>query len=301
MNTPVKQDTSMPWAQADYFYFLAVPLLAGVMIGWFKLPVDEFHFTLGVTLYWVIFIAMIWWFHYFASVYCYRLIAKWRPPLWAPTSIGPIIGGVFLLYPLGIYTEWGIEWFGTEAAPPGPFWFQPSLQWFSYYLKFAIPGVAVWVGFNYFFALLPGNNRFQEAVGEAPAVEDNDVDSANKNTTDKCDQQQQTAVSSQLNDFIAVCDGLEIQAIELVQAQENYIILQAGSEQKMVRYPLSKAIAALEEAGVAGFRIHRSYWVAIHAVEKLDKRNNKPVLLHRNGKLLPVSRTYLASVRQQLS
>ncbi|ARN75587.1 LytTR family DNA-binding domain-containing protein [Oceanicoccus sagamiensis] len=69
----------------------------------------------------------------------------------------------------------------------------------------------------------------------------------------------------------------------------------------MVRYPLTKAIAALDEAGVSGLRIHRSYWVAIDAVERLERVNNKPVLRHRNGSQLPVSRTYFASVKTCLA
>ncbi|ARN75586.1 hypothetical protein BST96_16620 [Oceanicoccus sagamiensis] len=197
------------------------------MIGWFKLPVDEFHFTLSVTLYWVVFIAIIWWFHYFASVYCYRLISKWQPPLWAHTSLGPIIGGVFLLYPLGVYTEWGIEWFGTEAAPPGPFWFQPSLIWFSYYLKFAIPGVAVWVGFNYFFALLPDNKRFTDDAGEH-SVAATTVDTS----VTAIEPAAKSARPKQLSTFIEVCEGIDVAAIELLQAQENYIMIAAGVSRK---------------------------------------------------------------------
>ena len=58
------------------------------------------------------------------------------------------------------------------------------------------------------------------------------------------------------------------------------------------------ADAEMELAGADGLRVHRSWWVARAAVAQVERlAGNKMVLVLRSGLRVPVSRTYLGSVR----
>ena len=57
---------------------------------------------------------------------------------------------------------------------------------------------------------------------------------------------------------------------------------------------------AVAQLGDRGLRVHRSYWVAYPHIRSW-RRHNQRMLLHlTGGHLVPVSRTYLGSVRAVL-
>ena len=58
---------------------------------------------------------------------------------------------------------------------------------------------------------------------------------------------------------------------------------------------------AVEAMGDLGVRVHRSFWVAHGHVVGLAKQDDRTVLRMTGGHVIPVSRTYLASVRSHFS
>lgn len=82
-------------------------------------------------------------------------------------------------------------------------------------------------------------------------------------------------------------------------AEDHYlrVITTAGSDLVLMR--LSDA---LEELGKeTGMQVHRSWWVARKGVEALRRDGGRTVLVLKNGLEVPVSRTYLAAVRDELA
>ena len=57
---------------------------------------------------------------------------------------------------------------------------------------------------------------------------------------------------------------------------------------------------AVAELGDQGMQVHRSYWVARRHVVGIERRTERTVLLLTGGEVVPVSRTYLAAVREAL-
>lgn len=68
----------------------------------------------------------------------------------------------------------------------------------------------------------------------------------------------------------------------------------AGSALVLMRF--ADAVAELEGAG--GLRVHRSYWVAAGHVTGAVRRNGRTILSLTGGHEAPVSRGYLAAVRE---
>lgn len=77
--------------------------------------------------------------------------------------------------------------------------------------------------------------------------------------------------------------------------QDHYVEVFTDKGSTLVLMRLADAIA--ETAPVEGLQVHRSHWVARTAVAGAARQDGKPVLRLADGTLLPVSRTYLASVK----
>ena len=84
-----------------------------------------------------------------------------------------------------------------------------------------------------------------------------------------------------------------------LQAQDHYLRVTTGSGSALVLCRFSDALREMEQT--QGIRVHRSHWVARSAVQRLVARNGRHFLLLANGERIPVSRTYLDRVRQQLN
>lgn len=65
--------------------------------------------------------------------------------------------------------------------------------------------------------------------------------------------------------------------------------------QELILFRLSDAIAELDSA--LGQQVHRSYWVAQHAVSTVERGGHRTTLVLVNGARVPVSRTYVPLLR----
>ena len=73
------------------------------------------------------------------------------------------------------------------------------------------------------------------------------------------------------------------------------VVTTAGSGALLMRFA-----DAVAELGDQGMQVHRSYWVARRHVVGIERRAERTVLLLTAGEEVPVSRTYLAAVRETL-
>jgi DNA-binding LytR/AlgR family response regulator len=57
------------------------------------------------------------------------------------------------------------------------------------------------------------------------------------------------------------------------------------------------AVAELD--GLPGLQVHRSWWVASEAVERVEKEDGRARLRLTNGMIVPVARSQMGAVRAQ--
>lgn len=81
-----------------------------------------------------------------------------------------------------------------------------------------------------------------------------------------------------------------------LSVSDHYVDVVTTRGHGLVLMRLSDAIA--ETAPVQGLQIHRSHWVAVDAVARSVRADGKLQLELRDGRRLPVSRSYLKAVRQ---
>lgn len=79
---------------------------------------------------------------------------------------------------------------------------------------------------------------------------------------------------------------------------DHYVEIHTEKGSVLVLMRFADAIA--ETAGLEGLQVHRSHWVALHAVKGLARSQGRPVVELVSGQTLPVSRSYLPAVRAAL-
>lgn len=85
-------------------------------------------------------------------------------------------------------------------------------------------------------------------------------------------------------------------ALFAVEAQDHYLRVHTDRGDALVLLRLSDAIGEL--AGVEGARVHRSWWVAREAIERVVRSGGRTTLVLKGGLTAPVSRTYAPSLRK---
>jgi hypothetical protein len=88
--------------------------------------------------------------------------------------------------------------------------------------------------------------------------------------------------------------GRELIALE---AEDHYLRVHTALGSELILARLSDAVAQLD--GYDGLQVHRSWWVAGDAVRGTVGRNGRTAVRLKNGLTAPVSRTYLAAVRER--
>jgi len=84
-------------------------------------------------------------------------------------------------------------------------------------------------------------------------------------------------------------------AVIAVSAEDHYLRVYTERGDTLIHYRFSDAVRAL---GAAGVQVHRSWWVAKNAVERIERESSRHVLVLIGGVRVPVSRTYGLAARQ---
>jgi hypothetical protein len=96
--------------------------------------------------------------------------------------------------------------------------------------------------------------------------------------------------------FFARLPGCRSADILAVEVEDHYVRAHLAEGSRLLLMRMSDAIAELE--GYPGAQVHRSWWVASHAVREVQGTARSRRLVLRNGLTVPVARTRLAEVER---
>lgn len=85
--------------------------------------------------------------------------------------------------------------------------------------------------------------------------------------------------------------------IQCLQMEDHYVRVHGRHDNAMVLMRFSDAMRGVQH--LAGSQVHRSWWVADHAVVDLRRSGRTAQLVLHNGLMVPVSQPYLAHVAQR--
>lgn len=83
-----------------------------------------------------------------------------------------------------------------------------------------------------------------------------------------------------------------------LMAQDQMVQITTDRGQHLLRESLTKAIERIRN--IDGLKVHRSHWVAKHAVRKLDQKNGRNLVVLSNGQQIPVSEKKVTIVKESL-
>ncbi len=83
-----------------------------------------------------------------------------------------------------------------------------------------------------------------------------------------------------------------------LRAQDQLVKITTNGGEHLLRESLTKAIERIQN--IDGIKVHRSHWVAKHAIRRLVKRNGRNLVILSNGEQIPVSEKRLATVQDYI-
>ncbi|MZR12240.1 hypothetical protein GQE99_04345 [Maritimibacter sp. DP07] len=83
-----------------------------------------------------------------------------------------------------------------------------------------------------------------------------------------------------------------------ISTRDHYLDVVTAEGKDRILKRMSDAVAELN--GLPGLQIHRSHWVALDAVERLEREGRKARVVLKNGATLPVSRPNIPALAEAL-
>ena len=97
--------------------------------------------------------------------------------------------------------------------------------------------------------------------------------------------------------FLALLPAKLRNDVRWMKAEGNYISVHGSGNTELINYVFSRAT---EEAGARGLQVHRSYWVAIDAIDQIERKNGRTFVVLDTDERIPVSRSFLRDVKRHI-
>lgn len=287
------------------FFYIGVPLLISLPLGWFR---SGPGFSLLASLVWWSLVWIVAWalselFSRMAAV----VLRPWRPSLWLVLALGALVNmGIASYYHSALVPI--VAPLDTTGLAER-FAQMPRDRFASGYLiellRSGVSGVTLWVIANYLFEYATRVPRFPDSTSPrrwmrtAQAREQSSDDqktsaSIDQQTSASVEQAASTSGSGVQPDStplflkrVRKLAGMSVADLLAVEAQDHFIQIHAAQGTELLHYRFGDAVREL--GPLPGAQIHRSFWVAKHAVRHIDRRGRAWHLVLLNGLRVPVS------------
>lgn len=266
-------------------FLLLMPAVLAFANGWAQTNEGISFNRPQSVVYWLTGLLPCWWLN--AAVT--RLGAGWRPlsrgiGFWIWAALVPAL--VFI--GLGLVGFFGWRWEMLAQAFLGyvPVRFKPevaSAEWFVWMAKGSVVPTVLWTAAILLQRQLYGRTPLQPAHV-----------TAGSGTAGPLPASEALPAAVTPPDFLKRLDPPLAGDLLAVQAQEHYIRIIATDQTPMLLYRFSDALEQLQAR--PGLQVHRSYWVSLDAIERIERDGTRMSLRLRNGERVPVSRRYMALV-----
>ena len=267
---------------AILIFLFGIPLAIGVMLGANQLRAGA-YLPWGLSVaYWTM-LSLVTWLVFAAATWLVaRLLRPWRPPAPANWLVGAVLGSL-AARPL-IYLLAGLF---RPAMRDGPFREMPpvtaSLDFLFYYVTNWSAIILLWMLANWALVFwLAVRQRRADALGRDQAQP---VPARLSTVLTAAEQ----AAASSFLDRLPARIGTAVIAL---QSEDHYVRVHARNGDALILGTISDAINAVEGQGVAGQRVHRSWWIATAAVADCRADGRRLTAVLDNGLEVPISQTY---------
>ena len=254
------------------------PVLAGIVLGANQARAGAYLSWVLSISYWLVIALVTWWTLAAATVVVRRILVPWRPPSWV-IWLGGGITGSFVARPL-IYAV--AEAFrplmhapALRAMPSA----EVSVAFLSYYVTNWTVILVMWVVSCWVATAWPSTPSAQATVTLAAPPPESQPEARTAGIVRRLPPEL----------------GRDILAL---QSEDHYVRVFTTKGDTLVLASISDAIEDVELSGIAGQRVHRSWWVANQAVAGSNAAGRRNTLCLVNGLEVPVSQTYRELARR---
>ena len=270
-------------------FLLLMPAVLAFANGWAQTN-EGISFTRPQSvLYWLTGLLPCWWLN--AAVT--RLGAGWAPlsrgiGFWIWAALVPAL--VFIGLGLVGFFSWRWELMAQAFLGYVPVRLKPDIgtaEWFVWMAKGSVVPIVLWTAAILLQRQLYGRTLLQPVAAAMRAATE-----ASSAPLPSASAAPPAAVSPP--EFLKRLDRPLTGQLLAVQAQEHYIRVIATDQTPMLLYRFSDALEQLKARD--GMQVHRSYWVSLDAIERIERDGTRMSLRLRNGERVPVSRRYMGVV-----
>lgn len=262
-------------------FFLGVPLFVAFIFGWNHVIVDRSTPLVLSLIFWAGLVMIVWLTSIAACHIAYHLLKKWEPRMIIVLLTGLAISTLALAWPMHAYSLWGRN-MGRDAL--APILYAPFALSFDYAFRLingVLPGAFLWFGLNLFYDKALGIRRYSYQPDVEPEADPGSSRTADSNPA-----------------FMSRLPAATYGKLIAMKAEDHYVRVYTDHGNSLVHYRFNDAIS--DVSGQSGLQTHRSWWVREAEIVRMKTQGHRIHLVLSSGLEVPVSRSYLNSVKRSL-
>lgn len=289
------------------FYFV-LPAIVGLILGGNQAGIAGYLPWSWSVVYWLGMSLGVWIIFHVSTLAAAHLLRPWTGALLVILVAGALVGSI----PARAAIYWYSPFFepfllhGRTVRPMPPL----DLSWsfVARHLQLWSPIFVLWIAANAFADRFLGLPRYRlgERAGPTTATESTLEFARTDETETHVASASSPSAAPTLAPALGATAGLLLsrlppalgRTILALKAEDHYVRVFTDKGDTLVLCRINDAIAELESGGVEGLRVHRSWWVALKAVRRVEAQGRGLQLTLCNHVQVPVSQTYKEFVRR---
>ncbi len=259
---------------------LAIPLIAGLVMGWNGGRGGTAYFSKPVSLiYWVTFFLWLWGLMAIGTAVMQRVLAPWHLQGPICNFIGGFVGSLLWQPVYSVYQRFFYDRFlppNTEAF----YWPALPAQWSDAgeFLYDSLFPALLWMASNWILAGLFGHSQALVPSEAANAVRKTPTATSVPPRNNEIPRVAKMALIADANEIV------------LISARDHYLFLDTPRGEKKILYRFRDAVEDLKR--IPGQQIHRSHWVRLDAISEFEEAGLRVRGRFADGKWVEVQKKY---------
>lgn len=269
-------------------FHLGAPLFIGALLGTNQTGIAvDLPWELGV-LFWIVLTLGVWTLAELGTTGLAKLLRPWRPPALLLLVLGLFLATLPARPLIYAYAELFGPWLlhGRTVRHMAPLSF--NIESILMYLRLWSGVYIVWIGTNYFFDRFLGLPRLRYDL--EPLAPASAVPPAGGSAPAGA-----AAASSPGTGFLDRLPAHLGKDLVALKAEDHYVLTCTLAGKALILYRMGDAIDELQQ--LRGLRVHRSYWINLDALARVESTGRGHVAVMKNGLRVPVSAGYRDALR----
>lgn len=279
------------------FYFV-LPLIVGMILGGNQAGLAGYLPWSWSVAYWIGMSFGVWLIFHATTLMTAHLLRPWTGALLLILVVGALVGSIPARAAIYWYSPFFEPYlmYGRTVRPMPPLDLSPAF--IGRHLQLWSPIFVLWVAANWFadrFLGLPRYRLHSATIAGPSTVEAPTVGATTAPDTPIA------APSSFANGGGVILSRLPPSLgrnVLALKAEDHYVRVFTDRGDTLILCRINDAIAELEALAIDGLRVHRSWWVALKAVRRVESHGRGLLMTLSNDVQAPVSQTYKEFVRR---